>query len=128
MTKPRGYDAVGKGRPPKATQFKKGQSGNPGGRPKGAKGVNTIVREVLNSKVTILEGGRRRKISKLEFIVTRLANDAAQGKPSAVKYMLELLKAYPMTDSAQESATRVTLDMTPQEASEAYARMLKEIG
>lgn len=128
MTNPRGCDAVGKGRPPKATQFKKGQSGNPGGRPKGAKGVNTIVREVLNSKVTILEGGRRRKISKLEFIVTRLANDAAQGRPAAVKSMLELLKAYPMTDSAQEAATRVTLDMTPQEAAEAYGRVRKEIG
>lgn len=125
--KPRDYDAVGKGRPPKASQFKKGQSGNPAGRPKGAKGVNTIVREVLNSKVTILEGGRKRKISKLEFIVTRLANDAAQGKPAAVKSMLELLKAYPMTDSAQEAARSITLDMTPQEAADVWTETLKQI-
>lgn len=31
-----GYD-VGYGRPPEETRFKKGQSGNPRGRPKGSK-------------------------------------------------------------------------------------------
>ena len=35
--------AVGYGRPPKATQFKPGRSGNPRGRPKGAKSEDTMI-------------------------------------------------------------------------------------
>src|SRR5438105_4983911 len=38
---------VGYGKPPVHTRFPKGVSGNPAGRPKGAKGLNTIVRERL---------------------------------------------------------------------------------
>jgi hypothetical protein len=45
-----GYE-VGYGRPPKHTRFRKGQSGNPKGRPKGAKAFNTIVRETLTTKL-----------------------------------------------------------------------------
>lgn len=33
--------SVGKGKPPKHTQFKPGQSGNPKGRPKGSNNLKT---------------------------------------------------------------------------------------
>ncbi len=46
------YD-VGYGRPPEATQFKPGRSGNPNGRPKGAKSEDTIVRSVMHRKVAL---------------------------------------------------------------------------
>ena len=126
MTKHKGDYVVGRGRPPIETRYRPRQSGNPRGRPKGAKGVNTIMREVLNSEVTILEGGRERTISKLEFIVTRLANDAAQGKQAAVKSILELLARYPMTDRAQAAAPTITKEMTAKEAADAYARTLEQ--
>lgn len=48
----RDYD-VGYGKPPKRTQFKKGKSGNPKGRPKGAKGVKASLKRELESKITI---------------------------------------------------------------------------
>jgi len=34
----------------KGTQFQPGQSGNPAGRPKGAKGKTTLLREVMQTK------------------------------------------------------------------------------
>jgi hypothetical protein len=41
---------VGYGRPPKATQFKPGKSGNPKGRPKGPKSVGAVLQDNPSSK------------------------------------------------------------------------------
>src|SRR4051812_4337181 len=53
----RPYD-VGYGRPPKATRFRKGQSGNPRGRPKGAQGLRSLLEAALAQQITVSEGGR----------------------------------------------------------------------
>ena len=48
------YDyEIGYGRPPKSTRFKPGQSGNPKGRKKGSKNTYSILRDILNQKVTV---------------------------------------------------------------------------
>lgn len=70
---------VGYRKPPKSGQFKKGQSGNPKGRPKGAKGVKASLRRELESKITILEDGRSVKLSKAEVIAKSLTADALKG-------------------------------------------------
>lgn len=51
-------DEAGKGKPPRDTQFKPGQSGNLRGRPKGQKNVATGIEEVLTAPVSIAENGR----------------------------------------------------------------------
>jgi hypothetical protein len=45
-----GAYAVGYGRPPVATRFRPGHSGNPEGRPKGSKSAASIARETLERK------------------------------------------------------------------------------
>src|SRR6516164_8153933 len=55
---------VGYRKPPRHTRFNKGQSGNPKGRPGGAKNLSTLLNEALNELVIVAENGGRRKISK----------------------------------------------------------------
>ena len=46
---PRDYP-VGYGKPPAESRFQKGQSGNPGGRPRGTKKLVTLLGEVLSQR------------------------------------------------------------------------------
>lgn len=79
---------IGRGRPPKATQWKPGQSGNPTGRPKGSKNLLTLFEQALKQNIRIEERGRSRKISAREGIVRRLINLALKGDLKATEYVL----------------------------------------
>jgi hypothetical protein len=48
-------DQVGYGKPPKHSQFKKGQSGNSRGRPKGRKNYHTRFHDIMNETVIVHE-------------------------------------------------------------------------
>lgn len=69
-------ERVGHKHPPKATQFKKGQSGNPKGRPKkaadspslGETSITDIVLKEGARKVTIREGDETREIPAIEAV------------------------------------------------------------
>jgi hypothetical protein len=65
-------------RPPRKGQFKPGQSGNPRGRPKGSKNIRTYVSEHLNKKISIIEGGKTRKVPRAEAIAIQLATRPAK--------------------------------------------------
>lgn len=82
MTASKEYE-IGFGKPPKAHQFKSGQSGNPNGRPKGAKNLSTLLATELASEVLITEHGKTRKVSKLHVLVKRLVHDAINGNHKA---------------------------------------------
>ena len=126
MNKPRGDYVVGRGRPPKASQFKKGASGNPSGRPKGAKGLRTTFKEALSRTVSVSERGQEHELTMLELIVRRLTNDAAQGKIGCIKMVFDLLREQPDVDATDVEAKRITSEMTVQEAARLYAEMIRE--
>jgi hypothetical protein len=54
---------IGYKKPPRHSQFKKGRSGNPKGRPKGTRNFKTDLREVLAAPVTIRQNGRATTVS-----------------------------------------------------------------
>ena len=73
------YD-VGYGKPPKDSQYQKGQSGNLNGRPKGSKNLKTILVEELEKPVIIKENGAKKTITKKEVIIRQLVNKAMLGE------------------------------------------------
>jgi hypothetical protein len=79
---------TGYGKPPREHQFKPGKSGNPKGRPKGAKNESTILRDILTRKIPNRSGGRVRKISVLEGILLRIADSALKGDIKSATFML----------------------------------------
>src|SRR6266446_10286457 len=91
MQPERAYE-VGYGKPPLATRFRPGQSGNSKGRPRGAKSVATSVDEALNERVSVTENGKRRKITKRQAMFKQLANRAAQGDHKATQLLLGYLQ------------------------------------
>jgi hypothetical protein len=77
------------GTPPKHTQFRKGTSGNPRGRPKGSKNLSTYLMEAARDQVTATVGGRTRTISKLQATTMQLATKAAGGDQAAIGRFLD---------------------------------------
>ena len=87
-----GDHEVGYGKPPRHSQFVKGQSGNPRGRPPGARNLQTLLNKALNELVIVTENGGRRKISKREAIVTQLVNRSAKADYKAIQILLGMLR------------------------------------
>jgi len=81
---------IGKGRPPKSTRWKPGQSGNPNGRPKGSKNASTMAKAALGRKVAATVNGRRRQLTVVEIAYRRLGDKAMAGDQKALGFLLLL--------------------------------------
>ncbi len=83
------YD-VGFRKPPKHTQFQKGRSGNPNGRPKGSKNIYALIRKILEAKVNVKGPGGTYPMTKLKATLTQLTNKALTGDIKALREVLRL--------------------------------------
>jgi ISXO2-like transposase domain/Family of unknown function (DUF5681) len=77
-------------KPPVHTRFKKGQSGNPRGRP--AKNLAALLAAALNEKVTVTENGKRRQVTKREAVIAQLVNKSASAELRAPKMLIDMLR------------------------------------
>jgi hypothetical protein len=82
--------AVGYGKPPQSTQFRKGASGNPRGRPKGSRNVATVFAKTLKEKVVINEHGQRKTVTKFEAAIKQFVNKAASGDFRSLQLLVNL--------------------------------------
>jgi len=77
-------------KPPLHTRFKKGQSGNPRGRPK--KNLPALLVAALNEPVFVTIDGERRKITKREAVIAQLVNESAGANLRATKMLIDMMK------------------------------------
>ena len=93
MDKKKSKFRVGYGKPPHETRFKPGQSGNPGGRPKrnAITLVEALARE-LNTSITVTEGGKPKKITKLVAMAKQLTIKAVNGDLKAMTLLMKVLE------------------------------------
>ena len=106
---------VGYKKTPLGTRFKKGQSGNPKGRPKGSKNLKTILKEVINEKVPVREDGKTRKITKLEAIIKQVVNKASTGDPRATKQLMEFIREYLSEEQNADFGNAIAAAKSPAE-------------
>ncbi len=81
---------VGPGKPPLHTRFRKGQSGNPGGRSQ--KNLPALLVDALNEPVFVTIAGSRRKITKREAVIHQLVNKSADADLRATKMLIDMMK------------------------------------
>jgi hypothetical protein len=86
--------AVGYGKPPLHSRFRAGQSGNPAGRRKGVRNLETDVRRTLSIPIKVKEGGRTRKKSTQEGVLMVLREKALRGDARALDRFVELAKLF----------------------------------
>jgi uncharacterized protein DUF5681 len=91
----KGYE-IGRGRPPKATQWKKGQSVNPGGRssPRSI-GVAETIDKLLLTPVKVTVNGDSKRVAVLEVILERLWNKGIAGDRRARTVFFRWLELAP---------------------------------
>lgn len=81
---------VTRGKPPRETQFKKGQSGNPKGRPRGSREMGTLLEQELDRTIEVTQQGRTIKLTRRQVIVRRIIEKAMQGDPKAIATCLSI--------------------------------------
>src|SRR5690348_13625724 len=98
-----GDDSIGFGKPPQDTRFKKGQSGNPKGRPRGSMNAASALRQALREMVVVQENGKRKRIPKLQAIMKQAVNRAATGDPKATQQLIALFRTFEKELAALDS-------------------------
>lgn len=94
---------VGYGKPPEGSRFKKGQSGNPRGKQKGARSLDTELSDELRETVRVSENGRRKTYSKRRLIIKSLVARAIKGDVRAAMATIKLQLDHPEQDDPRTS-------------------------
>jgi len=101
--------AVGYGRPPIESRFQPGTSGNPRGRRKGSKNLKTLVRKAMTASISIQEGTKTRRVSKIEGVVLRQLQSALKGDDRSAMAVIKMamqmgLLEEPAINAAEDTA------------------------
>jgi hypothetical protein len=85
---------VGKGKPPRTTRFKEGQSGNPGGRRKGTKNFKTVLMDAANQLMEFRENGKVVRATRMEALILRQFQIGFSGSARAIEDFMDRMERY----------------------------------
>jgi hypothetical protein len=105
---------IGYCKPPKHTRFKPGQCGYPSGRPRGQRNFRTAIREALKEKMTVREGGRTRKLSKMDVVIQVALNKALKGDAKGLAAIVQLARWAGLMDEEPETSSTESLSAEDQ--------------
>jgi hypothetical protein len=108
---------IGYRRPPESGRFKKGQSGNPKGRPKGSINFLTILEQELGQSIVVNENGKKKNITRMQAMVKRLVAGALQGDLKALMTLFEILRR---TGKFEQSSVEAMLPDNYQSVLDSY--------
>jgi hypothetical protein len=94
---------VGYRNPPKKTQFKKGKSGNPKGRPKGSGSIKSAIFSLLQKKITAKENGKDISIPTAEAIARVISHKALKGDKNMIKIIIDVEKAKGLEENDEKT-------------------------
>ncbi len=103
---------VGYGKPPTHSQFKKGESGNPNGRPKAIPSFRSDLLQELQVPHAIHEDGQVSTVTKQRALVRSLTEAALNNDMRAVNTLLAVMRHYGVgnDEPASEEADFEDLD------------------
>jgi hypothetical protein len=81
---------VGYGKPPVHSQFQKGRSGNPKGKPKGRKNTKTMIRDILFEPLPMQINGKTQNLTGFEGNVLRLRQAGLGGDFRSAVHVVQL--------------------------------------
>ena len=95
---------VGYRKPPKATQYRSGVSGNPSGKRKVPPTLSQMLDRILGEKVEVSDRGQARRISKEEVFLRQLVAKAIGGDRQYGKLVLEYLQRRQLAGPASSTS------------------------
>ncbi len=98
-------------RPPNRTQFQKGISGNPRGRPKKISSFKSDLANELQEKIVLTENGKERRITKQRAFVKTLTAAAIKKDIRAVNALLACMRYFGVGTEEQNSEIADTDDL-----------------
>jgi Family of unknown function (DUF5681) len=119
--------SVGYGRPPKNTQFKKGRSGNPKGRPKGRRNLSSELRKLFTDPVIVHVRGKQRRVAAILALQHVQLNRALKGDHRAALAVFKNAKEFGVLDQAEMDVSTHTNYLTDETLDRLSGEALAEL-